>query len=118
MFVSLPSLSMLPDEERALLVSTGCDPSTVTTLLAFARTYRTANSAPTSKARRLGTGSLLRIAKRLSKFPGEGLWEILNRTLLTEFLAATTKGEVTALMGEHKIAPGPSFVCVIWLFMS
>lgn len=97
-------------EEKSLLLSTGCPLPLIDTLETFARAYRAANSGVGNKSRRLGTGALLRICQRLSQYPEEGLWEILNRTLLSEFLPSTKKGELVALLGECGIKEGANYV--------
>ncbi|SCZ96734.1 BZ3500_MvSof-1268-A1-R1_Chr4-1g06667 [Microbotryum saponariae] len=104
-FIALPSIAMSLEEEKAILLATGCTPAIVDRLEVFARAYRRANAAPGSKSRRLGTASLVRIATRLSKFPGEGLFGLLNRTLLSEFLPNTAKEELWALFKDTAIAP-------------
>ena len=97
-------------EEKSILLSTGCPPAHVDTLEIFARSYRQANSAPGSKSRRLGTASLMRIARRLARFPDEDLHALVNRTLLSEFLPTTTKAELHALLADTDIVPGPNYV--------
>ena len=57
------------EEEKAILLATGCPPAIVETLETFARSYPRAHGAPGSKSRRLGTASLLRMARRLATFP-------------------------------------------------
>ncbi|SCV74430.1 BQ2448_8069 [Microbotryum intermedium] len=104
-FIALPSIAMPLEEEKAILLATGCPPALVDRLEVFARAYRRANAAPGSKSRRLGTASLVRIATRLNKFPNEGLFSLLNRTLLSEFLPNTAKEELWALLKDTAIAP-------------
>ena len=107
MFIALPTLAMSASEESAILSSTNCPPELVSTLVAFARNYRRVNSIPGSKSRRLGTASLVRIAKRLARFPEEGLHRLLSNCLLADFLPLTTKSELNDLLGtsdcEHEI---------------
>jgi hypothetical protein len=110
LFISLPTLAMDLSEEKALLLSTNCPPHLVDILETFARSYRRANAGPSSKSRRLGTASLMRIARRLARFPDEDVFKLVNRTLLSEFLPTTTKSELAALLAESAIAPGPDFV--------
>ncbi|GAA6012821.1 hypothetical protein JCM10207_005374 [Rhodosporidiobolus poonsookiae] len=97
---ALPSLPMPPSEERALLLSTGCPPPLVDALEAFALRYREVTAVEGSKARRLGTASLVRIGRRLARFPGESVRTLLERTLLTEFLPATEREQVRGLMED------------------
>ncbi|KAL8292641.1 hypothetical protein RQP46_001253 [Phenoliferia psychrophenolica] len=106
-FVALPTIAMPLEEEKAILLATGCPPEIVDTLETFARRYRGAHGAPGSKSRRLGTASLLRMARRLAKYPAESLYDLVNRTLLSEFLPPTTKSELQALLSETKITPDP-----------
>ncbi|EEB86753.1 hypothetical protein MPER_16174, partial [Moniliophthora perniciosa FA553] len=62
------------------------------------------------KNRKLGTKSLLRIAKRLGKFPedAKNLHLLLSRCLLAEFLPATERMSLEALFedtGIRKLEP-------------
>ncbi|KAK4700971.1 von Willebrand factor A domain-containing protein 8, partial [Phenoliferia sp. Uapishka_3] len=103
LFISLPTIAMPLSEEKTILLSTGCPSSLVDTLENFARSYRRAHGAPGSKSRRLGTASLLRMARRLAKFPKESLWELVNRTLLSEFLPTTDRSGLETLLSESGI---------------
>lgn len=98
------------EEETAILRATGCPSSLVKQLETFARAYRRANAAPGSKSRRLGTASLVRIAKRLAKFPEEGLFGLLNRTLLSEFLPTTDKVALQELFKQTGVEEAPIWV--------
>lgn len=109
-FISLPSIAMGLDEEKHILLATGCPKPLVDKLETFARAYRRANSAPGSKSRRLGTASLVRVAERLARYPNEGLRSLLERTLLSAFLPATFRGELGALFEETDIQADPVWV--------
>lgn len=50
------------------------------------------------------------MARRLAQFPGESLYEMVNRTLLSAFLPPTTRSELGALLEESGIVPGPVWV--------
>jgi len=98
-------------EETALLLRTGCSRTHVDRLLDFAAAYRT-RMAPADGAlrvRRLGTRALLRIARRLARFPWDlDMRSTLERALLTEFLPTTEKAGVEELLEEcviKKISP-------------
>lgn len=111
MFLPLPAQPMGRSEEAALLLRTGCPPANVDALLRFAGTYRTrmVPSDGALRVRRLGTRALLRIARRLARFPwDQGTRRMLERALLTEFLPATEKAGVEELLedaGINKISP-------------
>ncbi|KAI0265323.1 AAA domain-containing protein [Gloeopeniophorella convolvens] len=111
MFLPVPAQPMGRAEEAALLRRTGCAPADVTALLQFAGAYRT-RMAPADGAlrvRRLGTRALLRIARRLARFPWDrDVRSMLERALLTEFLPATEKAGVEELLegvGIKKLSP-------------
>jgi von Willebrand factor A domain-containing protein 8 len=106
MFFTLPTLPMGNNEESALLLSTGCLPEVVQTLIHFASKYRQSLSADAvQKNRRLGTRSLIRIAKRIARSPEEAqsLHELLSRSLLAEFLPAVERMNLDTLLKELKI---------------
>lgn len=112
-FAFLPSIAMPLEEEKTILLRTGCPPPLVDALETFARQYRRANAVPGSKSRRLGTASLVRIATRLARFPEEGLFGLLNRTLLSEFLPTTDKVALAELLKSTGIAEEASWVSKI-----
>lgn len=111
MFLTLPAQPMGCSEEAALLLRTGCSPANVDVLLGFASTYRTrmAPSDGALRVRRLGTRALLRISRRLARFPwDQDTRRMLEGALLTEFLPATEKAGVEELLddaGIKKISP-------------
>ncbi|KAH9160345.1 hypothetical protein EDB89DRAFT_2081954 [Lactarius sanguifluus] len=111
MFLTLLAQPMGRSEEAALLLRTGCPLSHVDALLGFAGTYRTpmAPSDGALRVRRLGTRALLRIARRLARFPwDQDTRRMLERALLTDFLPATEKVGVEELLedaGIKKISP-------------
>ncbi|KAH9046612.1 AAA domain-containing protein [Lactarius hengduanensis] len=111
MFLTLPAQPMSRSEEAALLLRTGCPPAHVDALLGFAGAYRTrmAPSEGALRVRRLGTRALLRIARRLARFPwDQDIRRMLERALLTDFLPATEKAGVEELLediGIKKISP-------------
>ncbi|KAG6898082.1 hypothetical protein C0992_006002 [Termitomyces sp. T32_za158] len=60
------------------------------------------------KNRKLGTRSLVRIARRLARFPqDDDLNAIISRSLLAEFLPAVEKINLDTLLAEAKIEPKP-----------
>ncbi|KAH9164938.1 AAA domain-containing protein [Lactarius sanguifluus] len=111
MFLTLPAQPMGRSEEAALLLRTGCPSHHVDALLGFASTYRTrmAPSEGALRVRRLGTRALLRIARRLARFPwDQDTRRMLERALLVDFLPATEKAGVEELLedaGMKKISP-------------
>ncbi|BGP51199.1 hypothetical protein JCM10450v2_007128 [Rhodotorula kratochvilovae] len=102
--VSLPTLPMPIEEERALLLAEGCPAPQVDLLELFATRYRAHTAAAGSKARRLGTASLVRIARRLARYPDENVRTLLERALLVDFLPNTERDAIADLMNEVKLA--------------
>ena len=103
MFFTLPAQPMAPAEEAHLLLQTGCAPPAARTLLAFAERYRARVAADAvQKNRRLGTRALLRIARRVARFPGDAhaLHALLARAVLAEFLPATEAMNLQTVLEE------------------
>lgn len=122
MFFSVPSQPMDAAEEAAILLWTGCPQALVDTLLVFADKYRhSLSSENVLKNRKFGTRSLVRIARRLALYPQDtDLQDIIQRSLLAEFLPATEKMNLLTLFEDSNIfkktAPVrlfPPFVSVI-----
>ncbi|KAJ8082257.1 hypothetical protein PM082_008104 [Marasmius tenuissimus] len=111
MFFPIHGQPMDEQEEGAILLSSGCSPQTLDQLLAFAERYRrTFSDDNIQKNRRLGTRSLLRIARRLAQFPDDArdLHTLLSRCLLAEFLPATERMNLETLLeetGVKKVVP-------------
>jgi von Willebrand factor A domain-containing protein 8 len=105
MFFPIPSQPMTLGEESSVLIETGCAPEFVETLLNFATKYRQSLSADSVlKNRKLGTRSLVRIARRLACFPqDDDLNAILGRSLLSEFLPAVERMSLDSMLGEASI---------------
>ncbi|KAI0786986.1 AAA domain-containing protein [Abortiporus biennis] len=91
MFFPVPSLPMTTSEESSVLLQTGCPPHLVNSLLEFAEKYRASmTSDVVQKNRKLGTRALVRLAKRLAKYPDNpDLHALLSQAILAEFLPAT-----------------------------
>jgi hypothetical protein len=106
MFFPVPAQPMGHSEEAVLLLHTGYPATHVDTLLGFAAAYRT-RMAPADGAlrvRRLGTHALLRIARRITRFPWDlDVRSMLERALLTESLPATKKAGVEELLEASRI---------------
>ncbi|KAM0756043.1 hypothetical protein T439DRAFT_283415 [Meredithblackwellia eburnea MCA 4105] len=108
-FFALPVILMSSSEETSLLLSTGCPPSLGERMIAFAQAYRRANGGQGNKSRRLGTATILRMGRRLSlegERGADGVYELINRALLSEFLPPTTKGELESLLEEYGFERG------------
>jgi len=113
MFFAIPSQPMDHDEESTILLATGCSRDTVELLQAFAEKYRQSISEDNvQKNRKLGTRSLVRIARRLAMFPDDKdeLYEILGRCLLAEFLPATERMNLEGLLEGCNIGKKPPMV--------
>ncbi|KAG5728425.1 hypothetical protein E4T56_gene18957 [Termitomyces sp. T112] len=109
MFFPIPSQPMSRVEESDILRATGCPQHIIECLLSFAEKYRQSISDDNVlKIRKLGTRSVVRIAKRLALFPhDDDLNAIINRSLLADFLPAVEKMKLDALLSEAKIEPRP-----------
>lgn len=105
MFFPVPSQPMDAAEEASVLLATGCPKELVDTLLVFADKYRHSLSAENVlKNRKLGTRSLVRIARRLALYPQDtDLQDIIQRSLLAEFLPATEKMNLLTLFEDSNI---------------
>ncbi|KAF9495262.1 hypothetical protein BDN71DRAFT_1447943 [Pleurotus eryngii] len=105
MFFPIPSQPMAVEEERFVLLATGCPSEVVEQLLTFADKYRTSLSSDNvQKNRKLGTRSLVRIARRVAMFPENcDLHAIVGRSLLTEFLPAVERLNLMTLLEESGI---------------
>lgn len=105
MFFPIPSQPMDVEEERFILLATGCPSEAVEQLLTFADKYRTSLSSDNvQKNRKLGTRSLVRIARRVAMFPENcDLHTIVGRSLLAEFLPAVERLNLMTLLEESGI---------------
>ncbi|KAJ7859977.1 hypothetical protein B0H14DRAFT_3446369 [Mycena olivaceomarginata] len=71
MFFPVPAQPMGRVEEEAILLATGCAPCAVKRMLAFAERYRASMSEDSmQKNRKLGTRSLVRVARRMAVVDG------------------------------------------------
>ena len=115
MFFPIPSQPMSREEESDVIKATGCPPHIIECLLSFAEKYRQSISDDNVlKNRKLGTRSLVRIARRLALFPhDDDLNAIINRSLLADFLPAVEKRNLDTLLSEAKIEPKPSLVSLL-----
>ncbi|OJT05693.1 von Willebrand factor A domain-containing protein 8 [Trametes pubescens] len=91
MFFAVAAQPMSQPEESHILLQTGCPATIVDKLLMFADKYRSGmTSDAVQKNRKLGTRSLIRIARRIAQFPADDdLYTLLSRALLAEFLPPT-----------------------------
>ncbi|KAG5651686.1 hypothetical protein H0H81_007817 [Sphagnurus paluster] len=105
MFFPIPSQPMDRCEEGDILRATGCPPELVETLLSFSEKYRLGMSEDNIlKNRKLGTRTLVRIARRLAIFPQDNdLNVIITRSLLAEFLPAMERMNLDTLLTESNI---------------
>ena len=112
MFFPIPSQPMDREEEESILKSHGCPPSVVSVLLNFAEKYRMSMLEDNiTKNRKLGTRSLVRIARRISKHPhSSNLYDISSRLLLAEFLPVTEKMNLETMLRDCEIKMGPPVV--------
>ncbi|KAK2460039.1 hypothetical protein APHAL10511_007962 [Amanita phalloides] len=109
MFFPVPSQPIDREEEAAILESHGCPQSILTLLLDFAEKYRASMSADNiTKNRKLGTRSLVRIARRVSKYPHtSNLHKIICHLLLAEFLPVAEKMNLESMLRDCDIDQKP-----------
>lgn len=101
-FVS-PSPMSDAEEKEIILRRSGCPPERLELLFAFTKRYRELSadaSLGLSKSRRLGTRSLIRIARRLAQYPESDLRVLIERSLLVDFLPRTSRDLVRTTLGE------------------
>lgn len=105
MFFAVISHPMSVEEESALLLATGCSSSAVSSLIKFATKYRENMSTNTTvKNRKLGTRTLVRIARRIAKFPwDDDLHLFISRAVLAEFLPPAERLNLIELLEEAGI---------------
>ncbi|KAF8878073.1 AAA domain-containing protein [Infundibulicybe gibba] len=104
MFFPVPSQPMDADEEFRILSSTGCPSDMARVLIALAEQYRRSISNDNVlKNRKLGTRTLVRIARRLALFPQEDINTIIRRSLLADFLPAMERLNLDNLLEESGI---------------
>jgi hypothetical protein len=106
MFFTLPSHPMDPEEEATVLRAAGCPDATINILLSFADKYRRSLSGDNIiKNRRLGTRTLVSIARRIAVAPQEDhdLYTLISRSLLAEFLPAVEKLNLNTLLEDSNI---------------
>lgn len=117
MFFPILAQPMDAKEESALLLSTGCTPSVVSSLIAFATKYRdNMSTETTTKQRKLGTRALVRIARKIAQYPwDDDLHLLLSRALLAEFLPPVEKMNLDVLLADAGIQKRSSFVSLILL---
>lgn len=107
-------------EETSILLATGCQKELVNILLQFAEKYRQSISADNVlKSRRLGTRSLVRIARKLAMFPESlDLSFVISQSLLAEFLPAMERLNLNTLLEESNILKKSGRVCSLHCFSS
>ena len=110
MFATLAAPPMSDAEERAVVMKqAGAAPSaSLDALFAFVHEYRaqaTDTNVGLHKARRFGTRQLIRIARRLSKWPDEDLYNLIFRNQLCDFLPRTVRDVVHQTLLQAKIVP-------------
>ena len=105
MFFTIPSQPMGSEEESLVLSVTGCSQHYIDTLLTFAEKYRNSMSGDNVlKNRKLGTRSLVRIARRLALDSGDkDIYHIIQRSLLAEFLPVAEKMSLNTLLEDSNI---------------
>ncbi|KAI0049548.1 hypothetical protein FA95DRAFT_1489014 [Auriscalpium vulgare] len=105
MYLPIPAQPMDHAEERSILLQTECPPPIIDTLLALAEKYRQSMSTDNIlKNRKLGTRSLIRIARRVAQFSWDNdLHSLISRSLLAEFLPTTERMNLDTLLEECEI---------------
>ncbi|KZT08123.1 uncharacterized protein LAESUDRAFT_649814 [Laetiporus sulphureus 93-53] len=105
MFFPIAAQPMSRTEEAMVLAQTGCPPHIADALLSFAERYRASMTSDTvQKNRKLGTRALVRIARRVARFPGDDdLYALLSRAILADFLPTTELMNLEELFAEAGI---------------
>jgi von Willebrand factor A domain-containing protein 8 len=105
MFFPIPCDAMSVEEETALLSETRCPPTAIHTLLSFTDSYRKSVSADSmQKNRKLGTRTLLRIARKVALHPQDAdLHTLIGQALLSEFLPAAERMNLDALLRDAAV---------------
>ncbi len=105
MFFTIPTQPMDEPEEARILSATNCPSSIIGALLTFANKYRASVSAESvQKSRKLGTRSLVRIAKRVAAFPwDDDIHAMLSRAVLADFLPPTERTTLQLMLEESGI---------------
>ena len=113
MFFLIPSQPMEAEEEGTILSATGCSIGMIDTLLSFAEKYRQSMSTDNvQKNRKLGTRSLIRIARRLAMFPqDDDLNAVIRRSLLADFLPTVERMNLDTLFEETGIWKKEPLAC-------
>lgn len=109
MFFAIAAQPMSREEESTILLKAGCTAEVANQLLTFADMYRHHMTADAvQKNRKLGTRALVRIARRMAMFPAgqEDLYNLINQSILTEFLPTTEKANLEGLFEEANIRKG------------
>ncbi|KLO18907.1 hypothetical protein SCHPADRAFT_935748 [Schizopora paradoxa] len=105
MFFAIPTQPMDEAEEARILSATDCPAATIGALLKFANKYRTSVSAESvQKSRKLGTRSLVRIAKRVAAYSwDDDIYAMLCRAVLADFLPPTERMTLQEMLEEAGI---------------
>ena len=109
MFATLAAPPMTADEERAVVQQqSGVSDTALDPVWAFVHKYRTQASDANvglHKARRFGTRQLIRIARRLARWPDDDVYRLLFRNQLCDFLPRTVRDIVHHMLLDVGIAP-------------
>lgn len=103
-----PSPMSEVEEREIVAAQSGCSLDRLERLFIFTKRYRELSSDPSlglDKSRRLGTRSLIRIAKRLAEYPETDLRVLLERNLLVDFLPRTNRDLVRTTLSECGLHP-------------
>ncbi|CCM05477.1 uncharacterized protein FIBRA_07698 [Fibroporia radiculosa] len=105
MFFPIAAQPMSREEEFMILSKTACSSMLLNTLLSFAEKYRASmTSDSVQKNRKLGTRSLVRMARRIAEFPDDDdLYTMISRATLAEFLPPTETMKLEELLAEAGI---------------
>ncbi|KAF9530652.1 AAA domain-containing protein [Crepidotus variabilis] len=105
MFFPVPCQPMDVAEERSILASTTCPSEFIDILLRFADKYRKSISSDNVvKNRKLGTRTMVRIARKIALYPDEiDIRNLIEQVLLAEFLPAAERMSLDTLLDESDI---------------
>lgn len=98
-------------EEETILSGTGCDPLIIKDIIGLAQLYRSqVINDDVTKGRKLGTRTLLRIARHMARIPTDFLTDLFNKALHIAFLPALERTKVEDLYSQANLNRRPPTV--------
>jgi hypothetical protein len=112
-FFTIPLQPMDLYEEETILAGTGCSHDIIRDILAFSQLYRGQNvDQDVTKRRKLGTRTLLRIARHMKQIPTDFLTDLFDNALHLTSLPEVERSKIEALYADVGLEKRPPTVCV------